>query len=49
MEKGKVQAAILTTPDVFIAEKKGYYTLIHVSLPYQSTSVATTRRFIRES
>jgi NitT/TauT family transport system substrate-binding protein len=49
LEKGKVQAAILTTPDVFIAEKKGYYTLMHVSLPYQSTSVATTRRFIRES
>src|SRR5712692_4467432 len=49
LEKGKVQAAILTTPDVFIAQKNGFYTLVHVSLPYQSTSVATTRTFIRES
>jgi NitT/TauT family transport system substrate-binding protein len=49
LERGKVQAAILTTPDVFIAQKKGFYTLAHVSLPYQTTSVASTRRFIRES
>jgi NitT/TauT family transport system substrate-binding protein len=49
LEKGKVQAAMLSTPDVFIAQKKGYYTLVHVSLPYQTASVATTRRFIRES
>ena len=49
LEKGKVQAAILTTPDVFIAQKKGFYTLVNVILPYQTTSVATTRRFIRES
>jgi len=49
LEKGKVQAAMLSTPDVFIAQKNGFYTLVHVSLPYQTTSVATTRRFIRES
>src|SRR5207244_793056 len=49
LEKGKVQAAIMTTPEVFVAQKKGFYTLAHVSLPYQTTSVATTRRFIRES
>jgi|SRR5438093_7127606 len=49
LEKGKVQAAMLSTPDVFIAQKKGFYTLMHVSLPYENASVATTRRFIRES
>ena len=49
LETGKVQATILFMPDVFIAQKKGFYTLVHVSLPYQTTSVATTRRFIRES
>jgi NitT/TauT family transport system substrate-binding protein len=49
LERGKVQAAMLSAPDVFIAQKNGFYTLVHVSLPYQTTSVATTRRFIRES
>jgi len=49
LERGKVQAAMLSMPDVFIAQKNGFYTLAHVSLPYQTTSVATTRRFIRES
>ena len=49
LERGKVQAAMLSMPDVFIAQKNGFYTLVHVSLPYQTTSVATTRRFIRES
>ena len=49
LENGRVHAAMLATPDVFIAQKKGFYTLVHVTLPYQTTSVATTRRFIRES
>ena len=49
LERGKVQAAMLSMPDVFIAQKNGFYTLVHVSLPYQTTSVATTCRFIRES
>jgi NitT/TauT family transport system substrate-binding protein len=49
LERGKVQAAMLAMPDVFIAQKNGFYTLVHVSQPYQTTSVATTRRFIRES
>ena len=49
LQKGKVQAAMLSTPDVFIAQKKGYYTLVHVSLPYPTESVASTRGFIRES
>jgi NitT/TauT family transport system substrate-binding protein len=49
LEKGKVQAAMLSTPDIFIAQKKGFYTLVHVSLPYETASVATTRGFIWES
>ena len=49
LEKGKVQAAILGGSDGFIAQKRGFYTLVDVSLPYQSTGVATTRRFIRET
>ncbi len=49
LENGRVHAAMLATPDVFIAQKKGFYTLVHVTLPYQTTSVATTRRFIREN
>ena len=49
LQKGKVQAAMLSTPDVFIAQKQGFYTLMHVSLPYPTASVATTRGFIREN
>jgi len=49
LEKGKVQAAILISPDRFIAEKKGFYTLMIVSMPYQGVGVATTRRFIRDN
>jgi ABC-type nitrate/sulfonate/bicarbonate transport system substrate-binding protein len=36
-------------PDSFVGEKKGFYTLTQVSVPTQSTGVATTRRFIREN
>jgi NitT/TauT family transport system substrate-binding protein len=49
LENGRVTAAMLATPEVFIAQKKGFNTLVHVTLPYQTTSVATTRRFIREN
>ena len=50
LETGKVQAAmLLPRPDNFIAQKKGFYNLVTVSLPYQSTGVATTRTFIREN
>jgi NitT/TauT family transport system substrate-binding protein len=49
LEKGRVQAAMLAAPDSFIAEKKGFYNLVHVSQPYQTSSSATTRRFIRDS
>jgi NitT/TauT family transport system substrate-binding protein len=49
LETGRVRAAVLNPPDSFIGQKKGFYTLAYVSLPTQSTGVATTRRFIRES
>jgi NitT/TauT family transport system substrate-binding protein len=49
LEKGKVQGAILVSPDSFIAQKKGFYSLVIVSIPYQATGVATTRTFIREN
>jgi ABC-type nitrate/sulfonate/bicarbonate transport system substrate-binding protein len=46
---GKVQAAMLNSPDNFRAEKAGFYTLVSVRLPYQGVGVATTRAFIREN
>jgi ABC-type nitrate/sulfonate/bicarbonate transport system substrate-binding protein len=46
---GKVRAALLNPPDSFVGEKKGFYTLVQLSVPTQSTGVATTRRFIREN
>src|SRR5215475_6394856 len=46
---GKVQAAMLNSPDNFRAEKTGYYNLVTVRLPYQGVGVATTRAFIREN
>ena len=49
LEAGKVQAAMLPRPDNFVALKKGFYNLMTVRLPYQSTGVATTRTFIREN
>jgi ABC-type nitrate/sulfonate/bicarbonate transport system substrate-binding protein len=48
LQTGKVQAAMFGAPDIFIAEKKGFYILESASLPYQTVGVATTRRFIRE-
>jgi len=48
-ETGKVRAAVLNAPDSFVGEKKGLHTHAYVSLPSQSTGVATTRRFIREN
>ena len=35
LDKGKVQAAMLGTGDSFVAEKKGFYSLMSVSVPYQ--------------
>jgi ABC-type nitrate/sulfonate/bicarbonate transport system substrate-binding protein len=49
LQTGKVRAALLNPPDSFVGEKKGFYTLTQVSVPTQSTGVATTRRFIREN
>jgi NitT/TauT family transport system substrate-binding protein len=49
LESGKVQGAMLPTPYKFIAQKRGFHNLLSVSLAYQSTGVATTRTFIRES
>ena len=49
LEKGKVQAAMFPTPDNFVAQKRGFYNLVSVRLPYQSAGVGTTRAFIRES
>jgi NitT/TauT family transport system substrate-binding protein len=49
LEKGKVQAALLGITETLMAQKKGFYTLSSVSLPYQGAGVATTRTFIREN
>jgi len=49
LEKGKVQAALLGITETLMAQKKGFNTLVSVSLPYQGAGVATTRAFIRES
>ena len=49
LETGRVQATMLPSPDNFMAQKRGFYNLVSVRLPYQATGVATTRTFIRES
>ena len=49
LEKGKVQAALLSITETLMAQKKGFNTLASVSLPYQGAGVATTRKFIREN
>src|SRR5262245_9429627 len=49
LEKGKVQAALLGITETLMAQKKGFNTLVSVSLPYQGAGVATTRAFIRKS
>jgi NitT/TauT family transport system substrate-binding protein len=48
---GKIEAAVLVPPSMFIGQKKGLITLADVSklgLPFQYTGVATSQRFIRE-
>jgi NitT/TauT family transport system substrate-binding protein len=48
---GRIEAAVLVPPSMFIAQKKGLNILADVSklgLPFQYTGVATSRRFIRE-
>lgn len=49
LEKGKVQAALLGITETLMAQKKGFYTLVSVSIPYQAAGVATTRTFIQEN
>lgn len=49
LDSGKVQAAMLSAPDNFRAQKRGLYKLIDVRLPYQGIGVATTRALIREN
>ena len=49
LDKGRVQAAMLNPPDNVIAQKRGFFSLIGVRLPYQGVGVSTTRAFIREN
>lgn len=49
LDTGKVQAAMLSAPDNFRAQKRGLYNLVSVRLPYQGIGVGTTRTFIREN
>ena len=48
---GRIEAAVLVPPSMFIAQKKGLNILADVAklgLPFQYTGVATSRRFIKE-
>jgi len=49
LQSGKVQAAMLNIPDNVTAQRRGFFSLVSVRLPYQGVGVATTRAFIRES
>ncbi len=49
LEKGRVQAAMLNPPDNVMAQKRGFYSLMNVRLPYQGVGVSTTRTFIRDN
>jgi len=40
---------MLNTPDNVAAQKRGFYSLMNVRLPYQGVGVSTTRTFIREN
>jgi NitT/TauT family transport system substrate-binding protein len=48
---GRIEAAVLVPPSMFVGQKKGMNILADVSklgLPFQYTGVATSRRFIKE-
>ena len=49
LDSGKVQGAMLSSPDNFRAQKRGLHNLMAVRLPYQGIGVGTTRAFIREN
>lgn len=51
LEAGQIQASLLSPPTTFVAVKKGLHVLADVAalgMIYQHTTVATTRKFIRE-
>jgi NitT/TauT family transport system substrate-binding protein len=49
LDSGKVQGAMLSSPDNFRAQKRGLHNLMAVRLPYQGIGVGTTRAVIREN
>ena len=49
LDTGKVQAAMLSAPDNFRAQKRGIHNVVTVRLPYQGIGVGTTRTVIREN
>src|SRR5262249_52991203 len=46
---GKVQAAMLNSPNNFRTEKANYYNLVSMQLPYQDVDITSTRAFIRDN
>jgi NitT/TauT family transport system substrate-binding protein len=48
LDTGRVQAAMLSSPDNFRGLKRGLINLMAVRLPYQGIGVGTTRTVIRE-
>ena len=52
LDKGGIDAAVLTMPSVFVAEEKGYSTLADLAdmdIYYLHASISSTRRFLRGS
>ena len=50
LRTGRIQATLLTPPQWIIAEREGFNTLTDVAeLPFPYSTVATTRRFIRDN
>ncbi len=52
LDKGGIDAAVLTMPSVFVAEEKGYFTLADLAdmdIYYLHASISSTRRFLRGS
>jgi NitT/TauT family transport system substrate-binding protein len=52
LDKGGIDAAVLTMPSVFVAEEKGYLTLADLAdmdIYYLHASISSTRRFLRGS
>ena len=52
LDKGGIDAAVLTMPSVFVAEEKGYSTLADLAdmdIYYLHAAISSTRRFLRGS